>query len=129
MKKIARIKANIYSFRTQLVHALNELGYGTKIVIEKKEEGDPPFIVEEFWVVIYGEEKTHPMQAFYYYDEKIYEAICNRLVKFYSCIKQEEFKGENKDHFMSMLAREIWIGVGESLRKQAEGDNNADKTT
>ena len=55
MKKIARIKANIYSFRTQLVHALNELGYGTKIVVEKKSE--------EFWVVIYdcgNEDESNP---------------------------------------------------------------------
>lgn len=116
MKEISRIKANIYLFRTQLVHALNELGYGTKIVIEKKSE--------EFWVVIYGEEKTYPMQAFYYYDEEIYKAICDRLVKFYSCIKQEEFKDENKDHFVSMLAREIWIGVGESLRNQRNESNS-----
>lgn len=118
MKEIARIKVNIYSFRTQLIQALTELGYGTKIIIDKKIEGTPH--MDEFWVVIYGDDKTYPMQAFYYYDEEIYKAICDKLVKFYSCIDQEKFKDENKDHFVNMLAREIWIGVGESLRNQAE---------
>lgn len=115
MKKIARIKANIYSFRTQLVHALNELGYGTKIVIEKKEEGDPPFIVEEFWVVVYepgkdGEieiiddaEVVNPVQKFH---DKLYDCIHKNILNIRTQINKRELV--NIDAALSVLENAIW---------------------
>lgn len=113
MKEIARIKANIYSFRSQLVHALTELGYGTMITIDKKVEGTPH--MDEFWVVVYepgkdGEieiiddaEVVNPVQNFH---DKLYGCIHKNILNIRTQINKRELV--NIDAALSVLENAIW---------------------
>lgn len=43
--------------------------------------------------------------------EKIYKAICDKVVKFYSSIELKEIPDNDKNCFLKMMANEIWEEV------------------
>ena len=51
MKEIAMIKAQTYDARMKLVQALNECGYGTRIVEKKNGKN---MLTPDYYIVIYG---------------------------------------------------------------------------